>query len=83
MSNSPINTDWVLNAKGNYWRRLSGKLLMVGLFRDSGYYWALRDGEFLKREFRTEEQAQIASETCIDGDVDEFIDFHDKRWRYV
>lgn len=65
----PTNdTDWAVSAKGNYWRRLNKKVLVVGQFKDNNYYWAMRDGEFLKGRFESIEDAQFAAERGIEGD---------------
>jgi hypothetical protein len=61
------NTNWALSAKGNHWRRLDGKVLVVGQSKASGDYWARQDGEYLKGKFRTKEQAQHAAETETSG----------------
>ncbi len=57
------NTNWALSAKGNHWRSLDGKVLVVGQSKANGDYWARQDGEYLKGKFRTKEQAQHAAET--------------------
>lgn len=65
----PIHdTSWAVSAKGNYWRRLDKKVLVVGQFKDNDYYWAMRDQEFLKGRFNSIEDAQYAAERGIDGD---------------
>jgi hypothetical protein len=76
---STQDTSWAISAKGNHWRRLDGKALVVGQFKTSDYYWAMRDGEFLKGKFRTIEQAQFAAERGIDGD-DYCADSEDGGW---
>ena len=55
------DTDWDLSAKGNYWRRFNGKLLVTGT-ADHKNYWAMIDKKFLKNPFRTIEEAQAALE---------------------
>lgn len=67
MNFSTQDTNWALSAKGNYWRRLDGKVLVVGQSKNSGDYWARQDGEYLKGKFRTKEQAQHAAETGTSG----------------
>jgi hypothetical protein len=62
------DTNWTISAKGNCWRRLNKKVLVVGQFKDNDYYWAMRDGEFLKGRFESIEDAQIAAERNIEGD---------------
>ena len=39
------DTSWTISAKGNLWRRLDGKILVVGESKDGEYYWAMRDGD--------------------------------------
>ena len=56
------DTSWTTSAKGNLWRRLDGKILVVGESKDGEYYWAMRDGEFLKDRFQTKQLAQQAAE---------------------
>ena len=63
MNYSTHDTSWAISAKGNYWRRLDGKVLVVGQSKTSGDYWARQDDEYLKGKFRTKEQAQHAAET--------------------
>ncbi len=62
------NTTWATSAKGNQWRRLNKKVLVVGQFKDNDYYWAMRDGEFLKGRFESIQGAQYAAENGIEGD---------------
>ena len=59
---STQDTSWTISEKGNNWRRLDGKVLVVGQFKTNDYYWAMRDGEFLKEKFQTLELAQQAAE---------------------
>jgi hypothetical protein len=40
-------TEWKLSAKGNYWRKDHGELLVVG-GNDKQGYWAGLNGEFTK-----------------------------------
>ena len=62
------DTCWAISAKGNYWRRLDKKVLVVGQFKDNDFYWAMRDGEFLKGRFKSIQGAQYAAENGIEGD---------------
>lgn len=55
------DTDWDLSAKGNYWRRHNGKLLVTGT-SDHKSYWAMIDKKFLKKHFHTIEEAKSALE---------------------
>jgi hypothetical protein len=56
------DTSWAISAKGNHWRRLDGKVLVGGEYKDSDNYWAMRDGEFLKDKFQTLQLAKQAAE---------------------
>jgi len=56
------DTDWATSAKGNQWRRIGGGVLVVGRRRTDGKYWAMRDGEFLKDSYATEDLAKEAAE---------------------
>ncbi len=62
------DTNWSLSSKGNFWRRLNKKLLVVGQFKDNDFYWSMRDGEFLKGRFDSIEDAKFAAEHGIEGD---------------
>ena len=62
------DTTWATSAKGNQWRRLNKKVLVVGQFKDNDFYWAMRDGEFLKGRFESIQGAQYAAENGIEGD---------------
>jgi hypothetical protein len=55
-------TDWRLSAKGNFWRRLNGKALVVGRNKATGQYWAMADGRFADESFELLTQAQRAAE---------------------
>lgn len=61
MSYSTRDTDWDLSAKGNYWRRINGKVLVVGT-KDKEWYWAMVDGQFADDMYRTPDEAQTAAE---------------------
>jgi hypothetical protein len=71
------DTNWAISEKGNNWRRLDGKVLVVGRFKTNDYYWAMRDGEFLKGKFRTIHQAQSAAEAGCEGDTEDYHDMHE------
>jgi len=62
MNYSTQDTSWTISAKGNHWRRLDGKVLVVGEYKDSDNYWSMRDGEFLKDKFQTLQLAKQAAE---------------------
>lgn len=79
MNYSTHDTSWAISAKGNYWRRLNRKVLVVGQFKDNDYYWAMRDQEFLKGRFNSIEDAQYAAERGINGD-DYSNDSEDREW---
>jgi hypothetical protein len=71
------DTSWAISEKGNNWRRLDGKVLVVGRFKTNDYYWAMRDGEFLKGKFRTIHQAQSAAEAGSEGDSEDYQDSYE------
>ena len=73
------DTNWAVSAKGNYWRRFNKIVLVVGQFKDNNYYWAMRDGEFLKGRFESIEDAQFAAEHGIEGD-DYSTELEDREW---
>jgi lipocalin len=62
-------TDWAISQKGNQWRRINGKVLVVGKRKD-GKFWAMFDGEFLKGSFATELLAKCAATDKANGDDD-------------
>ena len=55
------DTTWSTSAKGNEWRRLDKKVLVVGR-KKSGAYWAMFDGDFIEGEFESESAAKKAAE---------------------
>lgn len=57
------DTNWATSAKGNDWRRLNKKVLVVGK-KKTGGYWALVDGTFLPGNFQ-DQQAAIDAATEI------------------
>lgn len=61
MNYSTKDTDWAKSSKGNYWRRFSGKVIVVGT-KDKKFYWAMIDGDFLNGQFMTKEAAQKAAD---------------------
>ncbi len=61
---STHDTDWAKSAKGNQWRRIEGVPLVVGRRKTDGKYWAMRDGEFLKDSYATEDLAKEAAESA-------------------
>ncbi len=62
------DTDWKTSSEGNHWRRIDGIVLVVGQFKTSSDYWAMRDGQFLTGRFRSLDQAQYAAEHNLDGE---------------
>jgi hypothetical protein len=58
---TPINTEWKLSSKGNYWRKRNGVMLIVG-GSDSKGYWARVDEDFLKGKFRDLDEAKESAE---------------------
>jgi hypothetical protein len=62
------NTNWATSSKGNQWRRMDGVVLVVGQFKTSDDYWAMRDGNFIKGRFYSMEDAQYAAENNVEGD---------------
>ena len=63
MSYPTHDTDWAESAKGNYWRRENGMVLVVGRKPD-GKFWAMVDGRFVKETFpsRTAAMASVEDE---------------------
>ena len=55
------DTTWAISAKGNEWRRISEKVLVVGR-KKSGAYWAMFNGDFIDGEFDSESSAKKAAE---------------------
>ena len=56
------DTNWALSAKGNHWRRLNGKLLVVGYNESHGRYWARADQRFAEGCLETLGEAKAAAE---------------------
>ena len=63
------DTDWATSSKGNLWRRIDGKLLIVGQNKTGGF-WARVGNEFLKGKYPTEMVAMIVA-TNEAGAVDD------------
>jgi len=60
--NYPTNdTFWSTSAKGNEWRRLNEKVLVVGQ-KKNGTYWAMFNGDFIEGEFESESIAKKTAE---------------------
>ena len=58
------DTDWDLSAKGNYWRRYEGKLLVTGT-KFGDFYWVRIDNDFMDEQFFTLEEAQDAADAEV------------------
>ena len=58
------DTDWDLSAKGNYWRRYEGKLLVAGT-KFGDFYWVRIDNDFMDEQFFTLEEAQDAADAEV------------------
>ena len=74
------DTQWAKSYKGNVWRRINGIVLVVGQFKTSSDYWAMRDGKFLSGRFRSLDQAQCAAERNLDGDDSSNYDADEGGW---
>ena len=74
------DTDWKTSSKGNHWRRIDGIVLVVGQFKTSDDYWAMRDGKFLSGRFRSLDQAQCAAEHNLAGDDSSNYDADEGGW---
>jgi len=73
-----IDTDWALSAKGNLWRRIDNKILVVGQKKDKTW-WAMYDGNFAKGTCKSENNAKraahelmINSNPDFEGEIDEY-----------
>jgi hypothetical protein len=71
------DTNWATSGKGNKWRRQGGKILVVGRFKTNDYFWAMRDGEFLKGKFSTIQQAQHAVESASEHVPEDRFDLYE------
>ena len=61
MSYPTHDTDWAESAKGNEWKRVDSKVLVVGRKKD-GNFWAMADGNFAKGSFTNKAAAKAAAE---------------------
>ena len=61
MMNFPKNTEWRLSAKGNYWRKRNGVLLVVGGSDEKGY-WVRVGEDNLQNKQDTLEDAKVIAE---------------------
>ena len=74
MAYSTKDTDWDLSAKGNYWRRLNEKLLVVGKNRYD-VYWVRVDESFLPDTYLNLKTAKAAAEQKVKGAKNDLIDW--------
>jgi len=58
------DTDWKLSAKGNYWRKCRGIMLIVGGSFEKGY-WVRVGEDFLDGKFDSLEEAKLAAERGV------------------
>jgi hypothetical protein len=61
MSYPTHDTDWAESTQGNDWKRIDGKVLVVGRKKD-GNFWAMADGYFAKGSFTNKSAAKAAAE---------------------
>lgn len=61
MSYPTHDTDWAESTQGNDWKRVGGKVLVVGGKKD-GTFWAMADGRFAKGSFSHKAAAKAAAE---------------------
>lgn len=64
------DTEWATSSKGNQWRRINGKLLIVGRNKNGGF-WARVEDDFVKGKFLTEMAAKIAAAKEAGGDIEQ------------
>lgn len=58
---SQRDTDWALSKKGNWWRRVNARVLIVECRADGGY-WAMVNGNLLEDSFESQDQAKCLAE---------------------
>ena len=63
--NQKLDTEWRMSAKGNWWRQMNGKNIVVGRKRYEDAYWVLVDGSFLDGEHETLQDAQRSAEAEV------------------
>lgn len=73
MAYSTKDTDWNLTAKGNYWRRLNEKLLVVGKNRHDNY-WVRVYESFLPDSYLNLKTDKAAAEQKVKGAKNDLID---------
>ena len=64
------DTNWAISSKGNQWRRINGKLLVVGCNKNGGF-WARVGDDFVKGKFQTEMAAKVAAAKEAGGDIEQ------------
>ena len=64
------DTDWATSSKGNQWRRINGKLLVVGQNKTGGF-WARVGDNFVKGKYATEMTAKVAAVKEAGGDIEQ------------
>jgi hypothetical protein len=64
------DTNWAISSKGNQWRRINGKLLIVGRNKTGGF-WARVGDDFVKGKFLTEMAAKVAAAKEAGGDIEQ------------
>ena len=64
---SDHDTDWASSSKGYEWRRIEGKVLVVGRNKTTGKYWAMCDGDFAEGSFTSMDAAMEAAERMFDA----------------
>jgi hypothetical protein len=62
MSYPTHDTDWAESALGNDWKRIDGKVLIVGRSRLGGAFWARADDRLVKGSFPHKAAAKAAAE---------------------
>jgi hypothetical protein len=64
------DTNWSTSSKGNQWRRINGKLLVVGRNKNGGF-WVRVGDDFVKGKFPTEMAAKVAAAKEAGGDIEQ------------
>jgi hypothetical protein len=64
------DTNWAISSKGNQWRRINGKLLVVGRNKNGGF-WVRVGDDFVKGKFPTEMTAKVAAAKEAGGDIEQ------------
>jgi len=62
MNYPTYDTDWSESSKGNQWKRVNGRVLVVGRKKD-GNFWARVDGTFVEGTYRSIFGAMHAAES--------------------